>query len=93
MPAAKRIVAERGRFGQQSLPVELVVAHHDRRSLVDEPGDVGLLMARGVRIRTRIEATPTAATSAQVDEPARPSTRSLATSASAMRSVRNAIGW
>ena len=88
-----RVVAQGGGLGHQPLAVELgVAAPATAAPWSASQAAFACWWPAACGYGTRIEATPTAATSAQVDEPARPSTRSPATRASAIRSVRKAMG-
>ena len=87
------IVEEEVRRRDERVGVERLVG--------DEPGGAGVGEDRGVRALvaapacgygTMTDGIPSAVTSASVDEPARPTTRSVATSAASMSSRRNGNG-
>ena len=88
----RRVLEDRGRV-EQRRGVERVVLDQPRAAGLDEHSRVGALVARRVRVRApRRSAGRSAVTSASVDDPARPTTRSAAARARSMSSRRNGCG-
>ena len=87
-----RRVVEDARRLEQGVGVEvLVLDESGGPASIEDPG-VGALVAAGMGIRDDDHRQARAVTSASVDEPARPTTRSAAASADSISSRRNGYG-